>query len=138
MLALHTSASFYPFQVLGLLLCFSLLLSSCEHDQAVENKLIGKWNIIKAARDNRVTETLEDGFFDFTSDSTFLTNIFNSEEIYGYTLTENGFEQFGPEDQSYEVEFSGSDTLLIRATILKYDFQFLSTRDTVMTVSSEL
>ncbi len=137
-LALHTSASFYPFQVLGLVLCSTLLISSCEPEPVVDNHLIGKWNIIRAARENKVTKTLEDGFFEFTSDTTFLTNIFNSEEVYGYSLTETGFDQFGPEEQSYQVEFGGDDTLWIKATILKYDFQFLATRDTVTTGSDEL
>ncbi len=137
-LALHTSASFYQFQVLVLLLVGSFLIYSCESEEIVDNKLIGKWNIIKAARGNRITETLEDGFFDFTSDTTFFTNIFNAEEVYDYALTEEGFEQLSPEQQSYEVIYGGSDTIQISATIRKYDFQFLAIRDTVKTISVEL
>ncbi len=138
MLALHTSASYYQFQVFILLLVGSLITSSCESEKVDANHLIGKWIIIKAARDNRITETLEDGFFEFTSDSTFTTNIYGAEENYPYAVTEEGFNQIGPRDQEYKVKFSGQDTIDIQATIRKYEFQFLALRDTVETISVEL
>ena len=138
-LALHTSASSYSqYRILGYLILGIGLLVSCEPEQVTENKLRGKWSIIKASRNNKLTSTLEDGFFNFTSDSTFLTNIYNSDEVYRYRITEDGFDQYIPNDQSYRVEYGGRDTIQINTRILKYDFQFLATKDTVTTATLEL
>lgn len=90
----------------------------------------GKWTVIVAYRNGQSTSTLEDAFFDFESDSTFVTNIFETSASYPYSRTTDGFKQLGSEEVIYTVDKNGADTMLIQTTIRNYNFSFVAIRDT--------
>ena len=51
-------------------------LTSCSSRVDVSDQLAGKWSVSDAYRNEKLTTTLEDGYFHFLSDSVFVTNIF--------------------------------------------------------------
>ena len=98
----------------------------------MDQGLKGKWTVISAYRDGQSTTTLEDAFFKFDSDSTFITNIFESEKSYAFQASKEGFIQLGNNPIEYIVDQTKPDTLLIQTSIRKYQFSFIAVRDTII------
>ena len=116
---------------LAFILVLIATISACSDDGIDQNRLKGNWIVVSAARDGRVTTTLEDGFFNFESDSLFRTNIFSEEKAYPYETTTNGFRQLGDELIEYEVLESDPDSLILATSIRNYEFIFITIRDTL-------
>ena len=115
-----------------------LFLFSCHTEKIGSDELLGKWSVVKASRNGSETKTLEDGYFEFISDSIFRTNIFSKEEQYRYELTEEGFKQQGGEMVEYLIEDSDPDSLILQTIIRNYEFLFIAVRDTLEEVSTDL
>jgi len=60
--------------ILGVLL---LSLMSCDGDTSVEQKnlLVGHWDLVEGQRNGKVTESLKDTYFEFTSAGKMSTNL---------------------------------------------------------------
>ena len=119
--------------------CFYALLTlfsfaSCHQDNVNDDLLKGKWNIVKAARNGKITTTLEDGFFDFKSDTILRSNIFDQEKEYRMTKNEKGFLQHDREvgNVQYDIQVISSDSMTLNADIKDYKFLFLAVRDSIL------
>jgi hypothetical protein len=61
---------------------FLLTGGSCTSKKPGYQQLIGIWTLIDAQRNGRTTQTLENVFFDFSSDTTMSTNFLGAGEYY--------------------------------------------------------
>lgn len=119
------------FQTISILLCaLACLCFSCIEEKVETIHLSGNWLVDKTLRNGRATTTLEDAFFDFNSDSTFVTNIFSEVKMYDLETTEHGFKQIGTQEIEYNILKQNEDTLMIESIIQDYHFIFLTLRDT--------
>ena len=106
------------------LICFLNLLSCKNESQVIESKLIGKWEVDAAMRDGAITETLKNAYFNFIDEETLISNVNRRETTYQYTFKDNIIHQTGPMNVDYKVEGMKDDTLILSATIRKYNFRF--------------
>ena len=106
---------------------------SCQVPIVESDQLVGKWDVIFAARNQKATGTLEDAYFQFLSDTTFETNIFSGVATYAYEMQDDGFQQIGEPEVFYKISEFKQDTLILNATINDYDFLFVTVRDTMAT-----
>ena len=74
---------------------------------------------------------MKDGFFDFTSDSVMITNIFGSEQSYPYIMGTDDIQQKGLQEVNYSIDYRVKDTIILSAEIYSYAFRFLAVRDTL-------
>ena len=109
-----------------------ILHQSCSSEKIQTQDLDGKWLVIEAQRNGKMTTTLEEGFFQFQEDSIFSTNIFSVEMDFTYQLTEDGFQQRGEIDLDYIIEALRPDTLIVTSEIRNNSFRFVTIRDTTI------
>ena len=126
---LSNSVSFSFYCLIGLA-ALGVFLSSCAGDTIQQDRISGKWVVVKAARNGKETKTLEDGYFDFTNDTLFQTNIFSREETFPYVLSDERIYQQGGENVVYTIVPSEEDSLILHTTIRNFDFEFIAVRDT--------
>ncbi len=126
------TSTFIKLLCVGAIVSPLAIFSGCGDKEKGINNLIGKWTVTKAYRGSRLTETLEDAYFEFSSDTSFQTNIYNDDASYRYELTDNGFNQLTPDKVSFEANLTGIDSLKLEATIRGNEFVFLAIRDTTV------
>ena len=110
--------NFYLFTIM------CLVYSACVSENASENLYInGTWDVYEAYRSDVKTETLNNAFFHFTTDS-IQTNILG-DTIFT-TLERDGKKllQGGNFPIQYKIERFDKDTLELSAKIRKYSFLF--------------
>ena len=104
-----------------------LTIISCSGNRVKYDDLTGKWDILTAERNGRETQTLQNVFFEFTSDEKLTTNIFGTSDTFdinykfpNVNLEEERFKEF-------VIMGLSSDTLAIRSRIgdFRYDFDLL-------------
>lgn len=110
------------------------MLLSCNEGEPKSDILEGRWNIHKAARNGKITTTLEDGYFLFSSDTTLQTNIFEEVKEYQMTKNKKGFIQHYREvgNVQYDIQIISKDSITLNADIQDYKFMFLAVRDTIL------
>lgn len=118
--------------------CLVLVLNSCAPDAISQDRINGKWLVVTAARNGKETKTLEDGYFDFSNDTVFKTNIFSTVEEFPYELKDDKIFQIGGENVVYSIAPSADDSLILSTTIRDYQFLFIAIRDTVQNGPAEL
>lgn len=106
---------------------FYSFLSSCTTETKFDAQdIYGNWEVIAAKRNNRLTQTLEDGYFKFQEEGSLETNIFGSDESFKITLLNDVIQQSGSRDTEYKIIMLQNDTLHLSATIQNLDFDFLA------------
>ena len=137
-LSLFAYNSFFSTRLSWSLLGVVLLLSACESEGLTHEDIQGQWSVISATRNGKETTTLEYGYFDFSNDTVFLTNIYSSDQSFGYELRDNKIYQEGGENAVYTVQQNDVDSLVLSTTIRDFDFRFVAVRDTLNPVQEEL
>jgi len=114
---------------------FSIFFSNCKSDTLKSSEpsstLEGRWTMDKASRDGKLTETLKDSYFIFSSPNKLVNNINRREQAYEYEQSDNQILQRGSLNIDYDILKFTSDTLILAADIRNRQFQFLLLRDTV-------
>ena len=109
------------------------LLASCQSRQENDNQdiILGKWEIRQAYRNGRLTESLDELYFEFFQDGKMNTNILGMPESSIYAIKGNQLQQReGQLDIDYTIE-ELSDSLLVLSTELRgYNFR-LSLKRTI-------
>lgn len=113
--------------LLSISLCICMVsLMSCGEEEAAVNPdlLIGRWDIEEALRNNKVTESLSDLYYEFSKDGTMKTNLSGATETGKYELDEQTLVvQDTRMDATYQVE-TLSDSFLVMSTVLqKFNFK---------------
>ena len=120
------------------LLALVLLISACESEGLTHEDIQGQWSVISATRNGKETTTLEYGYFDFSNDTVFLTNIYSSDQSFGYELRDNKIYQEGGENAVYTVQQNDVDSIVLSTTIRDFDFRFVAVRDTLNPIPEEM
>ncbi len=108
-------------------LSFCLLLFACKEEKPVCD-VTGKWFFNTVIRNDRITNTLQDGYFEFKPDQTFSSNLFDESQKLNYTLN-NGIIKINTEEEfSLEIKLCSPDTLLLVGPMSLFDMQFLLTK----------
>ena len=111
----------------------SFFASSCRPEEEVKtlsiDELYGKWNMLQASRDGKLTETLKDSYFDFRAPDVLVNNINRKEQSYSFAYDGNVIQQRGTLDVDYNILKRSGDTILLGASIRNYEFKFLLTRE---------
>lgn len=112
-------------EVSFLLLVILVFAYGCKTDnKATANyELDGKWSIYEAYRDGDMTNTLEDGFFEF-QDSQLITNILGSPISGAYQMMDGSFKHESSLPATYEIKEYSGDTMNIETEIRGFDFLF--------------
>lgn len=101
--------------------------SDAKLDKESKNKVIGKWEIKEAFRNGKLTESLDNLFFEFYEDGQMKTNILGARMQSNYNFS-NGKIQQEAGDEGVELEYlveAVTDTSLILTTVLRrYNFKF--------------
>lgn len=101
--------------------------SDAKLDKKSQNKVIGKWEIKEAFRNGKLTESLDDLFFEFYEDGQMRTNILGAGMQANYDFSNGKIKQEAG-DNGIELEYlveTVTDTSLILSTVLRrYDFKF--------------
>ncbi len=111
---------------LGLLLLFSC--AGKDKNEVIDHTpelIVGKWELQKATRNDRETESLTNLFFEFTEEGRIRTNLIGKEDGGLYTIEDKLVQQReGIVDIDYTIN-QISDSLLILSTTLRgFNFQF--------------
>lgn len=76
----------YRYHILSLLFVIAMVSACKQKDTIQENELFGKWNIVKAERNGKVTPYLRGGYFVINPDGRITVNITGDDETGTYTL----------------------------------------------------
>jgi hypothetical protein len=100
---------------------------SCTGNRVRYDDLTGKWEILTAERNGRETQTLQNVFFEFSSDEELTTNIFGTEETFKIDYKFPNVHTDETRFKELMIMGLSSDTLAIRSRIgdFRYDFDLL-------------
>lgn len=105
----------------------SLLSVACKRDAAgTKEKLIGRWEITEAYRNDRLTESLAELYFEFFADGKMQTNITGNPEQATYSLRSDKISQRDSSiDADYTLEEITDSTMIMSTTLRNFSFRFL-------------
>ncbi len=89
-----------------------------------QSDILGRWEIEKATRNNRPTESLDRAFFEFKNTGSMLTNLLGEEQELGYRLTGNTILQEGSQELKYIVESISKDKMTLTLAMSGFNFRF--------------
>lgn len=102
-------------------------LTQCSSDpNQFSEKLIGRWVVVSAARDGKITNTLQDAFFEFSPDGKVSFNLDGTTQNATYALSGSKFSIKGSSmDAEYTIkEKEDANSLDLIAQIRGYEFKF--------------
>ena len=115
-------------KIAALSLCVCVVLSffaACKKDGTIDESTIqGKWEVVEARRNGKVTGTLHGAFFEFTEDK-MKTNITGQEQTSD--ISYNGLQiraTGGSDNARYNVEKIDEDNLILKTNLRNFDFIF--------------
>lgn len=82
-----------------------------------------------ASRSGIPTTTLKDAYFTFIGDTVMVTNLLREPKTFRYDYDGNTISQSGEMDVNYEIVKLSTDTLVMKANIQNYDFEFFLLKD---------
>lgn len=100
----------------------TLLFTACTDDGAANAKLqqlAQRWEIREASRNGRITESLDQLYFDFTADGTLKTNLSGATETGTYEMNDDQILQRGTQIEADYNVVNLSDTLLVLTTKIR-------------------
>lgn len=108
------------------------LFISCENDSTATTEISGLYNIVKAERNGKETQTLKDGVFDFSSENILKTNIFGQELSLNYVEKKGGkINVSGLQEFTLIRMPNMGDTLVYRTKIRKMRMKFYMVKQEV-------
>ena len=85
--------------------------------------LLGRWLVVGAERNANETKTLNEAYFEFSSDSTMQTNFTGQESTASFTTKGNWIKQISGEKLSFDILQLSADSLVITTKLMNYDFK---------------
>lgn len=103
-----------------------LLFVACKEDKSVVNlrEIKGSWDIIQATKDGQVFEAILGGYFEFSQDDKFQTNIPTLPTGASYTVKENTI-SFSTDTLKYNITEVTDSILVLESNIRGVAFQFM-------------
>ncbi len=102
-----------------------ILIFSCKTDPPATNQadLEGRWELTKAFRNGKATETLTHAFFEFDETGNMKTNFTGSEQASTYELNDKKIKEKGGNDLTYNIEKLDKDNLTLEFNMQNFDFK---------------
>jgi hypothetical protein len=122
----------YPARLLIAILLLSPLLwlaacNSTPDDTA--QKIAGRWDVIKATRNGRETNLLQEGFFEFKPTGEVTFNLDGVPQTARYELDHKKISISGSSmDTEYTLRQLEANTMVLDASLQGFEFQFTLTR----------
>lgn len=115
----------------------ALFIIACE-DETDKNRAAvqGRWEVRKAFRNEKETDSLAGAYFQFGADGKMQTNIVGSEEPADYTVRKNEIEQKGAQPVKYLIEETSDSTLRLSMRLRGVDFELQLVRADAATEST--
>ncbi len=109
--------------------CLTSVLFSCENEKIIKPEfLLGKWTVIEATRNNKVTNTLDGAFF-FFDQKILTTNFQGFENQAEYVLENNHLKLTKGLDYTFQLEKSDLKFLIMTTKIQNTSFMFKLKRE---------
>lgn len=106
---------------------FMITVLSCKED--VDTcQLDGVWYFDTVMRNDRVTNTLQDGYFEFKEGGKFASNIFEEGRDYDYTVAKKTISIMSDQKLELEIEYCTMDTLILTGEMSLFKMDFLLTK----------
>ncbi len=118
-------------RVLGICLIFGVLVACRRDVQVKADNLQGRWIVQEAYRNEVLTKTLENAYFEFNTESAMSTNLWPDALEISYAIDGNMLLQKSEEVVTYTIQKLTTDSLELSSTIRNYRFYFVMVRDTV-------
>jgi len=105
-----------------------LALAACKNDSKDTNYtelILGRWEIVEAARGGRPTETLTGAFMEFLPKGRMISNLAGIPEESSYSLQGNVLSSKSermPAD--YTIQYVGDSTMILKSVIRDIPFHF--------------
>ena len=112
---------------ISILLVVFVLAIGCKEEKDTCD-LSGKWFFNKVIRNEKYTNTLQDGYFEFKDGNKFVSNLFDEGHEYQYNVNGKSVSIQAEEDFSLDIAMCNKDTLLLQGVMSHFDMQFLLTR----------
>ena len=87
-------------------------------------KISGKWEIVKAFRNGRLTDALDGAFFDFQPEGKLIYNLTGEVQEDYYKVENNSIIQSGTADLVYIVKEFEGQTMVLELNMQGFEFQF--------------
>ncbi len=113
------------------LIIFCIATTSCKPDVKLDAKLdlAGKWNFVKAYRNQKETKTLDSGFFVFnTKDTLVHSNLFQTGDTKKYEISQNTI-LVKDEELNLNIDRIEQDTMVLKGKIWKFDMELYLQRE---------
>jgi len=112
-----------------LILVSIIFFISCGNGKVDYDAMVGKWSILEAQRNGHTTQTLENVYFNFSTDKKMQTNLFGSDIQFDIEFEHPKITTASSHlEEIYVIQLVG-DTLRIRTNIddFKYNLDLLKT-----------
>ena len=87
--------------------------------------LIGHWDVTQAKREGKITTTLEEAYFEFSSKDEMILNLSGLPQRAKYSLNGSSFSVTGTNmDAQYNIQSMEGDSMVVTADILGKEFEF--------------
>lgn len=98
-----------------------ILVFGCKSDPPTyeKNKILGRWVVIEAHRNNRLTQTVNGAIFSITN-SELQHNLYGADSTYPITW---GKESIITSSTAYKIESSQDSMLVLYTTLQEYPFR---------------
>lgn len=120
----------YQYLILFSIACIFL---GCKQEETISFiEMKGEWHVYNALRNDKLTKTLEGGYFVFEDDNTMKTNIFGDEKIFTFEYKDNYLiTSQGEPKMNLKLISSHPDSIQMKGKIKYFNFEFFLARDTI-------
>ncbi|MEZ5055473.1 MAG: hypothetical protein R2879_00400 [Saprospiraceae bacterium] len=110
---------------IAFLLSTFVFLSCQPEEKDYSKELIGHWDVTQAKREGKITSTLEEAYFEFSSKDEMILNLSGLPQRAKYSLNGSSFSVTGTNmDAEYNIENLNGDSMVVTADILGKEFEF--------------
>ncbi len=104
---------------------FLTLIVACNSNRKDErfNQLLGKWRLVEASRNGKITESLQNAFYEFRAEGTMTTNITGVEESSPFELKKKVLTQQVSPPVVYQINQMDEKTLILTTIIQNFEFK---------------
>ena len=106
-------------------LLFAAACGSGEQTTLEKNDLLGRWELERAWRNGKQTETLTGTFYEFTDAGTMTTNLtpMLTEENFSFSFSDDEIVQKGSSPVTYKVESLSDSSMVLSMIINNFPFR---------------
>lgn len=104
---------------------------ACKDSQSIENPdlITGKWNVYSTEINNKQSRNMENAFFEFYSNGTVASNIFDDSNAYRYDIQSDRLIIKAPEPMQLTIKNLSRDSMQLEGTLRVFYMRFFLTKE---------